>query len=765
MFAVLLLLQTGASYQSSTYSGVSRQLDVRIPRFEDVVKIDGVLDEPVWNRAAVLTGFSQYRPVDGRPADDSTAVLVWYGSDAIYFGIRAYEAHGHVVRATLADRDNIDADDRIEILLDAYLDHRRATMFAVNPLGVQEDGVWSDGVGAGAAGGPSAGGRFDATIDLNPDYVYESRGHVTDWGYEVEVRIPFKSLRYQSADPQDWGIQIVRETQHSGYEETWTPAVRANASFLIQSGRLVGLTQLRRGLVLDLTPEFTTKVDGAPTSAGYDYRGTPEVAGTVRWGLTQNLSMTGTANPDFSQVEADVGQVTLNQRFALFYPEKRPFFLEGLEQFDTPNQLIYTRRIVQPVFGAKLAGKVGGTGIAYLGAVDNQDQSATGGNPVYNMLRLRRDLGPTSTLGLAYTDRIDGNEYNRVFGVDARVVWRNIWFSSVQIAGAWTRDTAGGRAGKLWDITFADRTGRAYGNHFELLGLERNFQDTSGFVNRTDIVAARTYNRFSWYGRPGALLEQLTAIVEYVPIWTYEDFGRLGPTVEDTLQNNWIANLRGGWQGVLSLSLNHFGFDPADYAGYSVGATPFVVPHPLYHLPAASLTINTPNRAVTSSATVGLGATPLFPEASEGRQVTLVTVTQFRPTPALRIEARWVHQRLTRAQDGSRFSTANIPRLKLEYQLTRAIFVRYVGQYLAQDQVALRDPHTGQPLFVNGNVARASVTNDFRNDVLFSYKPVPGTVLFVGYGASLTEADAFQFRNLSRTDDGFFFKLSYLLRM
>jgi hypothetical protein len=690
---------------------------------------------------------------------------VWYGPDAIYFGVRAYEAHGHVVRATLADRDNIDSDDRIEILLDTYLDHRRATMFAVNPLGVQEDGVWSDGVNAGAAGGPSAGGRFDATIDLNPDYVYESRGHVTDWGYEVEVRIPFKSLRYQSSDPQDWGIQIVRETQHSGYEETWTPAVRANASFLIQSGRLVGLTQLHRGLVLDLTPEFTTKVDGAPGSTGYDYKGTPEVAGTVRWGVTQNLSLTGTANPDFSQVEADIGQVTLNQRFALFYPEKRPFFLEGLEQFDTPNQLIYMRRIVQPVFGAKLAGKVGGTGIAYLGAVDNQDQSATGANPVYNMLRLRRDLGPTSTVGLAYTDRIDGDDYNRVLGVDARVVWRNIWFSSVQVAGAWTRDTAGGRAGKLWDITFADRTGRAYGNHFELLGLERNFQDTSGFVNRTDIVAVRTFNRFTWYGAPGALVEQFTGILGYAPIWKYEDFGRLGPTLEDTLQTIWIANVRGGWQGVANLSLNHFGFDPADYTGYTVGATPFAVPHPLYHLPDVSLTINTPNRAVIASATIGYGATPIFPEAAEGRQVTLVTVTQFRPTTALRIEARWVHQRLTRAQDGSRFSTANIPRFKLEYQLSREIFVRYVGQYLAQDQVALRDPRSGQPLLVNGSSATASVTNDFRNDVLFSYKPTPGTVLFVGYGASLTEPDAFQFRNLSRTDDGFFLKLSYLLRM
>src|SRR5207244_8168240 len=179
-------------------------------------------------RGAVLTGFSQYGRVDGRPADDSTEVLVWYAPEAVYFGIRAFEPHGQVVRATLADRDNIDADDRIEILLDAYLDHRRATLFAVNPLGVQEDGVWSDGVGAGAAGGPSAGGRFDATIDLNPHYGYESRGRLTDWGYEVEVRIPLKSLRYQSAHTQAWGIQIVRETQHSGYEQTCTPAVRAN---------------------------------------------------------------------------------------------------------------------------------------------------------------------------------------------------------------------------------------------------------------------------------------------------------------------------------------------------------------------------------------------------------------------------------------------------------------------------------------------------------------------------------------------------------
>src|SRR5437016_10953464 len=206
MLALLFALQSAGP---PTYSGLAKQLVVLIPRVEASARVDGALDEPVWRRAARLAGFSQYRPVDGRPAEDSTEVLVWYAPDAIWFGIRAFEPHGNVVRATLADRDNIDADDRVEILLDTYLDHRRALLFAVNPLGVQEDGVWSDGVGAGAAGGPSAGGRFDATIDLNPDYVYESRVHLTAWGYEVEVRIPLKSLRYQSADPQDWGLQIV----------------------------------------------------------------------------------------------------------------------------------------------------------------------------------------------------------------------------------------------------------------------------------------------------------------------------------------------------------------------------------------------------------------------------------------------------------------------------------------------------------------------------------------------------------------------------
>jgi hypothetical protein len=772
MLFLLALLQ--APDPGPVYDGHLKQLDVRLPRVEATVTIDGVLDEAVWGRAARLIGFSQYRPVDSRPAEDSTEVLVWYAPDAIYFGIRAYEAHGNVVRATLADRDNIDADDNIQILLDTFNDRRRALLFAVNPYGAQEDGVRSEGL-AGAAGGQNAGFRFDGVIDLNPDYVYQSHGRVTPWGYEVEVRIPFKSLRYQSGATQDWGLQIVRTTQHTGYEDTWTPVVRASASFLIQSGSLKALTGLRRGLVMDVSPEFTARVDGAPKATNYGY-GTvdPQLGLNLRWGITQNLSLTGTANPDFSQVEADVGQVTVNQRFALFFPEKRPFFLEGLEQFDTPNALIYTRRIVSPIAGAKLTGKVGSTAVAYIGAVDDASASVTGGDhPVVDLLRLRRDLGASSTMGLAYTDRVEGGDYNRVLGVDARVIWRKIWFTEAQFVGSWTQDGAGARAGELWDITFYDRTGRSYGNHGELVGISPDFVAASGFVNRVNVVQARIFNRFSLYGKPGALVEQATTYFMIQPTWRYHDFFNLASTFEGSFGETILLTLRGGWGVNANWNDAHQRFDPPDYAGYATSGTgtPFAVPHGLYNLWSANAGFNTPNRALTLSANVGAAQGAIFAEAAEGRGLSTFVGVTWKPTPALRIDGQWVHQRITRARDGSRFSTANIPRLKIEYQLTRAIFFRYVGQYIAQDQAALVDPRTGQPLYrfdpdsATFILARAQVRHDFRNDLLFSYRPTPGTVFFFGYGALLFEPTAFSFRDLQRTSDGFFLKASYVFRM
>src|SRR5690349_20163623 len=203
MFLLLLALQAGPSPDSvQVYDGLKRQTEFHAPRIEATAVVDGVLDEPAWDRAAMLTGFSQYMPVDGRPAEDSTQVLVWYAPNAIYFGIRGFESHG-AVHASLAQRDHIDSDDYVQIMLDTFYDRRRVLVFGVNPLGVQSDGVRADGQ-------VTAPGAVPGTVDLNPDFVYDSKGRLTPYGFEIEVRIPFKSLRYQSASVQTWGINILR---------------------------------------------------------------------------------------------------------------------------------------------------------------------------------------------------------------------------------------------------------------------------------------------------------------------------------------------------------------------------------------------------------------------------------------------------------------------------------------------------------------------------------------------------------------------------
>jgi hypothetical protein len=231
--------------------------------------------------------------------------------------------------------------------------------------------------------------------------------------------------------------------------------------------------------------------------------------------------------------------------------------------------------------------------------------------------------------------------------------------------------------------------------------------------------------------------------------------------------------MRGGWGVTANWQNAHQRFDAKDYASYATSGagTPFAIPHGLYNLWGGNIGANSPNRALTASVNVGYGASPIFAEAAEGRELNAFLGMTWKPTTAMRIEGRWVHDRISRARDGSHFSTANIPRLKIEYQLTRAIFFRYVGQYVSQKQARLVDPRTGRPFwFFSSDSAsyfqsQAQMFNDFRNDVLFSYKPTPGTVLFFGYGTSLAEPEAFQFQRLKRREDGFFLKASYLFRM
>src|SRR3954451_11534416 len=395
---------------AAVYSGRGNQLHVTPLRVETpAIIVDGALDEPAWQQAARLTDFSQYSPVDGRPADDATEVFVFYSPTTIYFGVKAHAAPG-AVHATLANRDRIDADDAIQIFLNPFNDGRQALVFGVNPLGIQSDGTLVEGSGnrGGALFSALESGR--KVTDLTPDYVYESKGRVTTEGFEIEIAIPFKTLRFPADRVQSWAVNIVRLVQSSGHEDSWVPAMRAKSSFLAQSGTIEGLTDLRRGLVLDLNPVVTAHTDGIPAAERWQYdTSRPEFGGNVRWGVTPNLTLNATVNPDFSQVEADASQFTFDPRSALFFPEKRPFFLEGAELFNAPNNLIYTRRIAAPIAALKLTGNAAGTDIALLSAVDDSTTSASGvDHPVFNIVRLQHELPRSSKVGLVYTDRVDG---------------------------------------------------------------------------------------------------------------------------------------------------------------------------------------------------------------------------------------------------------------------------------------------------------------------------------------------------------------------
>jgi len=772
-----MLLGVGLIQDSTAvFSGRDKHIRVTTPRIEATAVIDGNLDDAVWARAARLTGFSQYQPVDGHAAEEPTEILVWYSADAIYFGIRASEIHGDVVRASHANRDNITSEDNIEILLDTYNDHRLAFLFGVNPLGVQEDGTRSDQFGGGAGGRSATGGGtgtmnpLAGNVDLNPDYVFESKGRLTAGGYEVEIRIPFKTLHYQDKSVQTWGINVLRRVQHSGFQDSWTPAVRANASFLGQSGTLEAMHDLRRGLVLELTPTATGRLDGSPTGTGWDYQRAGELGGDVRWGIRQNLTMNGTWNPDFSQVEADVGQVVLNQRFALFYPEKRPFFLDGLELFDTPNQLIYTRSIVAPRAGVKLAGKLSGTNLATMLVVDDSayswNRGPTGHTPVFGIVRARRDLHRNSSLGAVLTDREDGPDKSRLAGLDFRVYHSKLYYVELQAAGSWTDSAGASRRGPLLQADW-DRTGRAWGFHYSLQAVAPGFKAASGFVNRTGIINANIFNRLTGYGSPGALLQTYTAFIGFGRLWDYSHPGK--GSIEGSESISPSATLRGGWQLNGNFSRNFYSYDPANYTAFQVqtsgGPAPFTVPGPERNQLSATAGVTTPTyRQFTASASVSVGTTPIFTEAAPGRSVRVDASVDVRPTAALRGTFQISSLTLNRRRDGSRFSTETIPRLKLEYQVSRALFLRMVGQYSSITFTALVD-REGRPILVGGSPVAPVALRELRTDWLFSYRPTPGTLVYLGYGSTLDQQPLIPNSQLRRASDGFFGKVSYVFRM
>ena len=790
----LTLLAAAALASGPIHNGRARELEVRPPRIDESVAIDGRLDEGAWERASVLTGFSRYAPTDGVEADDSTRVLVWYSPSAIHFGIQAYAEPG-TVNATLADRDRIYGDDYIGIFLGTFNDGRQATVFAVNPLGVQGDGIVVER-------GASAGGGFSGIItgreptDIAPDYVFQSKGRLTEYGYEVEIRIPFKSLRYQSSTTQTWGINVLRKSQHRGYEYSWAPARRAAVSFIGQFGKLMDLTELQRGLVLDLNPVFTARSLGARPVTGDEYvrTGKSDLGGNIRWGITSDWTLNATVNPDFAEVESDAGQIVNDPRRALFFAERRPFFLDAIEQFTVPNQLIHTRRIADPLTAAKVTGRRGRTSVALLTAIDDEQVSFTRDErPLYNIMRVQQDLGTSSRAGLVYTDRVDGDFSNRVLGVDGRLVWRGIYSAQGQVAASRTTSpTADPRTGNLVTADVR-RSGRVFNARYRFSALHDEFDAQAGFINRPAVAGANASHSYTLYGGEGALVESASMNVVLDGLWKYDRFVRGDDMIEKKLHFNNNFVLRGGWNVGASVLTETFGYDDALYDDLYILAPPDVPDMSPRRFSGPErgrianldyvLSVATPNfQRVSANVQYVWGRDENFYEWAPADITWLSGSISFRPTDQLRLTTSYNSQSYRRVEDGTSVARTHIPRIRAEYQITRSIFVRALGEYRADFADDLRDvAGSGEPLYratPNGFVrARGFVTvndrpnhvNAFRPELLFSYLPSPGTVIYAGYVGTMLEPDAFRLgrgsSQLRRQNDALFVKLSYLFRV
>ena len=767
---------------------------VTLPRADATISIDAVLDEPVWAAAVRLGGFWQYEPVDGTPAEDSTEVLAWYSADAVHFAVIAHDRDPSSIRATRADRDEIGGEDHVVLYLDTFDDQRRAFFFGVNARGVQTDGVRTEG-------GVGAGNMFGGVSDDSPDYLWQSAGRITDSGWIAEMRIPFESLILPSNEPQRWSFQVLREVQRTGHTYSWTDARRASASFLLQAGSLEGIIGIERGVTLEAQPFVTAGLDRTRDESTGEFGGDgfePDAGVNLHAGFGAH-SLDLTVNPDFSQVEADAAQIRSNERFALFFSEKRPFFLEGIELFSTPNQLVYTRRIVDPIAGAKMTGKLGPLGYAVISAIDDGIDEAP--DALFNIARLRTDFGSNSLAGIAFTDRSETDgilarsdahsdlRSNRVLAADVRHVFAELYFIEAQYARSWTsHQVAPSRAGELWELTY-DRTGRFWGFNYSIEGVSDEFDADAGFVNRNDYVSARAFNRFRWYGDPGSLMETITVFFGPNRLWRYtadtvspdggtskeghpfEFLGHLDRPVEGDESVGIQARLRGGWQINLNPARRFNVFDPDDYEGLEIddGTGTAVGYSPLDRVSGfeSDFEVSTPTyQKFDAEVGFGLGTGAIFAEGAEGRGFGVGAELNLRPASWLRLGSSFDFERIERTRDGSEFARAFIPRLQAEVQPTRALFFRLIGEWADESRAALVDARDGRPLLIGGEPVPAFEGRHLRLDFLASYEPTPGTVAFLGYGAGFGEGDDFSHRrgDLLRREDGFFLKLAYRWR-
>lgn len=703
LFSSSILLFSSLVFSSS-------RVVLNIPKLSKAPKIDGVLENLFWGKEAlIIEDFFQLSPKEMGTPSEKTVVYIGYDEKNLYFAFRCYDSEPDKIRASITNRDQCIEDDWVAIFLDTFNEKRRAFTFLINPLGIQMDFIRTEEGG-------------NEQMDPSWDTVFYSNGKIDDRGYTVEIAFPFKSVRFPDKKEKVWGLTLGRNFPRKGEIVIWPEFTRKIPGLLTQGGEILIRGEVEKGRNFEFMPVVTslkTKEEKMDLQPGMNFK----------WGISSDLTMDLALNPDFSQIEADTPQIDVNLRYALRYPEKRPFFLEGMEIFQFPEiEMVYTRRIIDPLAGAKLTGKMGRFTYGLLSAYDvNPSESLwevhNGGgtgkdNALFNIFRMKADVFKESYVGFCLADKeIDGS-FNRVAGIDGQLKFKNKFFISFQALGSKTKfeDEETAIAPALY--TNFSYFSKHWGGGVYWVSMHPDFGASSGFVNRVDYRSIGSYTHVSTYpqkkylnqitlslngGRRYAYFEN-TLLDQWAKATVhlrFTEFNQVNISFQNNMERYQDINF---WENSLSVEgdLSLIGWLPLGFF--------FRTGHSIYYDPDDPF----------------LGWSNIY-------ELSLAV----KPNKRLRMGLSFSKQTFWKKRGGEQIFDFNVIRQRTTYQLTKSLSLRAIVDY---------------------NHFYKQIYGSF----LISYIYRPGTVFFFGVDNNLLRDEAGKY---GQTDYSVFIKFSYWWRI
>ncbi len=685
--------------------------------------IDGLLDDPVWSDTLKVVNFRTFKPDFDKDPSQRTEGFITYDADNFYFAFHCYDTEPSKIKAAMSKRDDIFQDDIAGIILDTFNDMQGGFGFIVNPLGVQGDGLMD----------------ISGNLQDNHDMIWYSKGVITDDGWTVEIRVPLQSIRFPNKKILTMRVAFIRFLTRTSEQLSFPPLDPAKGSIMGQS-QPIQVSGLHYKRVIEFLPAFTYGVDydaegGALIKRDEDRR-IPNLFGfTGKFGVTSDLTLDGAYNPDFSQVEADAGQIDVNLRYALYYPEKRPFFLEGNDmwrlggtQEEAPLQeLVYTRRIIDPSYGFRLTGKIGRRDtVAAVYAKDQWPDDEVDENPDFTIFRYRHSLREDSFIGGFYTGREFSGGFNRVGGVDGRFRLSPTSVAAFHLFGSWTRPEDGAALNKDHALSLT----YSFSNRkwiFELgyQDVSPNFQVDTGFVFRTGLRRIGAFGMYQIYPK-SKFFQKIEPF--YWSYHLYDTNDRLWETVNVFVARFYLPrNTQVRFDGRLIKEV--FAGQQFDNSGFGIRTESQIM-----------------KRLYFETAYFRTGKTYYDPDDPyQGYGSRLSAAAQYQPTDNLSFVLSMSYTDFFRKTTHEKIHDYTLLRSRNTFQLNKYLFLRAIFEY---------------------NFFRERLTTD----LLASFTYIPGTVLHIGYGSAFAKLewdgqDYIPSDRFRETRRGFFFKVSYLWRI